>query len=102
MLGAYPGIRGLYRRVAQAALALRPRLELLPLREAFLESLVRASLGADSLQEVPGALKADVDAGLAVLAQVQLPAATVEDSAEAALRLYEIAARTAEYSDGRL
>ncbi len=37
MLGAYPGIRGLYRRVAQVALALRPQLELLPLREAFLE-----------------------------------------------------------------
>lgn len=93
MLGAYPGICGLYRRVAQAAVELRPQLELLPLREAFLESLVRASLGADSLQNVPAALKSDVDSGLAVLAKVQLPAATVEDSAEAALRLYEIAAR---------
>lgn len=93
MLEAYPGIRPLYERVARVVLASRPCLRLLPLRETFLEALVQAGLGADPLEDVPEALKADIDSGLAVLVKVKQPAATVEDSAEAALRLYEIAAR---------
>ena len=93
MLRAYSGIRPLYSRLTRVVLALRPRFELIPLREAFLEALVQAGLGADPLEDVPEALKSDIDSGLAVLVKVKQPAATVEDSAEAALRLYEIAAR---------
>lgn len=93
MLRAYSGIRPLYSRLTRVVLALRPRFELIPLREAFLEALVQAGLGADPREDVPEALKSDIDSGLAVLVKVKQPAATVEDSAEAALRLYEIAAR---------
>ncbi|HVO94656.1 MAG TPA: VWA domain-containing protein, partial [Terriglobales bacterium] len=77
----------------QCVLASRPRLSFLPFREAFLEALVQASLDAAAVQDVPAALKSDIDSGLAVLVKVKAPGATVEDSAEAAVRLYEIAAR---------
>ena len=93
MLEAYPGIRPLYRRQARAVLASRPRLHLLPPREAFLESLVQMSLGGDPAQDVPESLKTDVDSGWVILEKAKQQGAAVEDSAEAALRLYEIAAR---------
>ncbi|MET0501908.1 MAG: VWA domain-containing protein, partial [Candidatus Binatia bacterium] len=93
MLAAYPGIRALYRRAAGFVLGLRPRLHLLPLREAFLEALVQMSLSADPARDLPEPLKPDVDSGRVILAKVKQPGAAVEDSAEAALRLYEIAAR---------
>jgi nitric oxide reductase NorD protein len=93
MIAAYPGIRPLYRRVTGVVLAARPRLNMLPLREAFLEALVQASLGAEPLQDLPAALKSEVDSGASVLAKVKQRAATVEDAAEATLRIYEIVAR---------
>lgn len=93
MLEAYPGIRPLYERVARVVLGARPRLRLLPLREAFLEALVQLSLGADPAQQLPDSLKADVDWGWGILEKAIQLGAAVEDAAEAALRLYEIAAR---------
>ena len=93
MLEAYPGIRPLYRRVAWVVLASRPRLHLLPAREAFLDALVQMSLGSDPAQDLPESLKTDVDSGWVILEKAKQPGAAVEDSAEAALRLYEIAAR---------
>ena len=93
LLAAYPGIRAIYRGVVKRVLASRPRLNLLPLREAFVEALVQASLDTDAVQEMPAALASDIISGRAIVAKVKAPAAAVEDSAEAALRLYEIAAR---------
>ena len=93
MLEVYPGIRPLYGRVAQNVLASRPRLRLLPLREAFLEALVQMSLSTDRAQDLPESLKAGVDSAWAILEKAKQHGAAVEDSAEAALRLYEIAAR---------
>jgi hypothetical protein len=89
----YPGMEPLYRRVTEAVLASRPRLFSLPLREAFLEGLVQASLGGEPLTHAPDDLKADLSSGLAVLSPVTQADATVEDSAEAALRIYQMAAR---------
>ena len=86
--GAYvaPGVSSRRRELER-----RPRLPGLPLREAFLENLVRASLdGLDAIvwpQELRDTL---VDA-LRLLRSLQQPQARVEDAAEAALRLYELA-----------
>ena len=95
MLEAYPGIRRLYERVARVVLGARPRLRLLPLREALLEALVQLSLSADTAQDLPDSLAADVDRGWGILERAKQPGATIEDAAEAALRIYEIAARLA-------
>jgi hypothetical protein len=88
----YPGIESAYRQVALRVLAERPRLGALPLREALLEGLVRASLGATPLVEAPDSLQQSLASALDHLSRVKDPSATVEDSAEAALRIYQIAA----------
>ena len=93
LLEAYPGIRPLYRRLARAVLGSRPGLHRLPPREAFLEALVQMTLGGDLAQDVPESLKTNVDFGRVILEKAKQPGTAVEDSAEAALRLYEIAAR---------
>jgi von Willebrand factor type A domain len=89
----YPGVLPLYRRIAGSVLAARPRFSLLPLREAFLEGLVQAGLGGEPLKEAPEELKPDLKSGLDILGNVTQADAIVEDSAEAALRIYQIAAR---------
>ena len=93
VLTRYPGIRVAYQRVAGQALARRPSLAALPLREGLLEGLVQAGLGADPLPQASDALRSGLDAALAILARSTDPRATVEDTAEAALRVYVIAAR---------
>ena len=92
ILAAYPGIRALYHCVADAVLAGRPRLALLPLREGLLEALVQLGLGGDPLAVAPLAIKSEIDLAAALLAKVRSPNASVEDAAEATLRLYELAA----------
>ena len=92
ILTAYPGIRALYHRVADSVRAGRPRLALLPLREGFVEALVQLGLGGDPQAVAPVAIKSEIDLGTALLAKVRSPNASVEDSAEATLRLYELAA----------
>ena len=92
VLACYPGIRALYHRVADSVLAGRPRLALLPLREGFLEALVQLGLGGDPLAVAPLAIKGEIDLGAALIAKVRSSNASVEDSAEVTLRLYELAA----------
>ena len=93
MLEVYPGIRPLYGRVARNVLASRPRLRLLPLREAFLEALVQMSLSTDPTQDLPEFAQGGCRSGHGLFRKSKTTGAAVEDSAEAALRLYEIAAR---------
>ena len=88
----YPGIEGAYRRVALRVLAERPRLGALPLREALVEGLVQASLGGTPLRAAPESVRPALASALEHLARVNDAGATVEDSAEAALRIYQIAA----------
>jgi hypothetical protein len=73
ILAWYPGIRPLYTRISGSVLAARPRLSLLPLREAFLEGLVQASLGGEPLKEAPEKLKPDLESGLDILSNVTQP-----------------------------
>jgi hypothetical protein len=93
VLARYPGIGPAYRQVARHVLGERPRLGALPLREALLEGLVQASLGGEPSAEAPERLQAALESALAYLSRVTDPRATVEDSAEAALRIYEVAAQ---------
>jgi nitric oxide reductase NorD protein len=93
ILASYAGIRFLLRRVSEFVAATRPRLALLPLREAFLEALVQASLGGDPMKDASEELQSDLWSALEVFNKIKEADATVEDAAEAALRIYEIAAR---------
>lgn len=99
VLRRYPGIENAYRQVALRILAERPRLIALPLREALVEGLVQASLGATPLREAPERLQRALASALEHLARVNDASATVEDSAEAALRIYQIAAALANVVD---
>ena len=87
----YPGIRRSWRLIQGRELERRPRLPGLPLREAFLENLVRASLDGFYAIVWPQELRDTLVAALRLLRSLQQPQATVEDAAEAALRLYELA-----------
>ncbi|GAI72434.1 unnamed protein product, partial [marine sediment metagenome] len=85
----YAGIKVSYEQIQLDALSERPLFYSLPLREAFLESLIQTSLGGE-LQRIPFILRGWLNSVLSVLQQVQSRAATVEDSAEATIRLYDI------------
>ncbi len=89
----YGGIRLTYRRVQDAELAKRPKPEDLPLRQAFLENLVLASLDGMEHMRWPATMIGILRHALTVLTALRRPQATVEDSAEAALLLYELAQR---------
>jgi nitric oxide reductase activation protein len=92
MLRRYPGIESAYRHVSLRVLAERPRLGALPLREALVEGLVQASLGGTPLREAPEILQPPLANALEHLSRVNDASAIVEDSAEAALRIYQIVA----------
>jgi len=92
VLERYPGIEPAYRQVALRVLAERPRLGALPLREALIEGLVQAGLGGTPSRDAPESLQAALATALEHLSRVIDASATVEDSAEAALRIYQIAA----------
>jgi hypothetical protein len=93
VLARYPGIHSTYRQVALQVISERPRLSALPLREALVEGLVQASLGGLPLRVAPEGLRPSLETALALFSRVTNPGASVEDSAEAALRIYQIAAR---------
>jgi len=87
----YSGIRRATRSVQQSELANRPDIRRLPLKEAFIENLVRASLDGQATMSWPRPLLPILAQAIRVLAHVDEPEATVEDAAEATLLLYEIA-----------
>jgi hypothetical protein len=93
VLARYPGIATAYHRVALRVLAERPRLAALPLREAMVEGLVQASLGGSPLDHAPERLQAPLASALEHLRGMKQSNAAVEDAAEAALRIYQIAAQ---------
>ena len=69
----------------------RPEVEKLPLLQAFAENLVRASLGGFDRVRWPEPLAPVMEQAIGVLATLGQPQAIVEDSAEATIRLYELA-----------
>jgi nitric oxide reductase NorD protein len=87
----YGGIRRANRIVQESELARRQDIRQLPLKEAFVENLVRASLGGERAIEYPRPLRPLLLNALQVLNAICSADATVEDSAEAALLLYDIA-----------
>ena len=93
MLARYRGVAAAYRRLSKQVIAERPRLGVLPLREAFLEGLVQASLGGDPFRQAPMGIQTDLRRAIDILSRLETPIASVEDSAEAALRIYQIASR---------
>jgi len=86
----YAGIRDTYERVQLEALGQRPPLYSLPMREAFIEVLVQMSL--QELREVvfPAEMASQLRAAARIGSKVKAPQATVEDSAEATIRLYAL------------
>jgi nitric oxide reductase NorD protein len=87
----YGGIRRHLVRMQAEELERRPPVEMMPLRNAFVENLVRASLDGLHLVRWPRDRAEAMSRALGILTALQAPGATVEDAAEAALALYEIA-----------
>ena len=85
----YAGIRGAMGRLQEEAADRRKPVEEMPARQAMVENLLRASLDESSRIRWPGDLGGLMQEPLAVLEQIRDEHATVEDSAEAALRLYD-------------
>jgi nitric oxide reductase NorD protein len=86
----YKGIRQEYHRVQKDALSARPPLHTRPLQEALLEILIQISLGSREDFAFPPELHVPLQQASRILKMVQSPEATVEDSAEATIRLYQI------------
>ncbi len=89
----YRGIAALYQEQRKRSLALRPEIIFLPAREALLEVMSRFSLGQTSAIKVPAGLKKTALEIQELMALINQPGATVEDSAEATLRIYASLAR---------
>jgi len=89
----YAGIRRPYAERQSRELERRPEVDKLPLRQAFVENLVRASL--DGLDRIvwPESLLPLMSDAVGVLSTLRQPQALVEDAAEATLRLYRLAER---------
>jgi nitric oxide reductase NorD protein len=87
----YSGIRRAGRLVQERELVRRPEVRSLPLRQAFVENLIRASLDGESTIEWPKPLEPVLARALLTLQSLRSTGAIVEDAAEAALTLYELA-----------
>ncbi len=87
----YAGIRRAYGRMQRWSAGRRPPLEALPLRQAFVESLVLFSLNAVESVPFPERYADHLRRGLGILNRLRRPQATVEDAAEATVRLYILA-----------
>ena len=86
----YPGIRQAYSNVQRQSLTERPVLEELPAREAMVELLIRFSLQQGRELMVPEGYSEWAKALWAIVKPLSNPQASVEDSAEATIRLYQI------------
>ena len=89
----YPGIRSAYVTVQRDALVGRPEIRSLPAREALVEFLVRYSLLQSGRLEAPTKYVAEVRKIVAIARRVLVDTATVEDTAEATIRIYGILAQ---------
>ena len=85
----YPGLRRAYTGVQQDSLAERPDIESLPLREAMVEFIVRLSLEQTTIP-APKRYVNEARSIARIIKRVLVPEATVEDVAEATLRIYAI------------
>ena len=86
----YRGIRPSYEAVQDEAIRQRPSPQDLPSREAVMEFLVRLSLQDAGRVPVPRDLAEYAEAIATYARAIQQDAATVEDAAEATIRIYDI------------
>ena len=86
----YAGIRRSYERVQGDSLADRREIESLPMREAMVEFIVRISLQQREGLKAPSQHVDEARDVARIVRRVLVPEATVEDVAEAALRVYAI------------
>ena len=89
----YQGIVPAYLRIQRDALAERPPMEEMPLQQALVELLVRLSLHQFKGLSAPHPYLKEARLIAALMRQVLHPEARVEDSAEAALRIYGVISR---------
>ena len=85
----YAGIRQALGRLQREAAQRRRPVEGMPARQAMVENLVRASLGEAADLRWPVELAALMQEPLHILTRLRAAGATVEDSAEATLLLYD-------------
>ena len=86
----YPGIKSAYERVQSDSSEGRPEITEMPAREAMVEFLVRLSLQHDREIPAPHDYVEQAKQIAAVARQIMNAEATVEDTAEATLRIYAI------------
>ena len=89
----YSGIRSSLRRLQAFEAGRRPDVRGMGLRQAFVENLVRASLDRPETILWPASLQPLMRDALAALKVVEQPDASVQDSAEVAAALYDLAER---------
>src|SRR5206468_6956085 len=87
----YAGIRPPYAERQQWELERRPAPEQMPLRQAFVENLVRTSLDGIDRIVWPSSLLPLMQDAVGVIETLRQPQALVEDAAEATVRLYQLA-----------
>ena len=87
----YRGITPWLRRLQSIEAERRPDVRSMSLRSAFVESMLRSSLGRRDAIRWPKDLMESLGTALDALAVVEEPNATVQDSAEVAGALYDIA-----------
>ena len=88
IVAQYRGLASSYARVQSDALARRAPIETMPAQQALVETLIRASLGGASDARVPSRYAAQARQVAGLLRAVRGPETTVQDSAEAALRMH--------------
>jgi len=93
VVAEYPGISVSYLAVQEGALESRPDIKSLPAREALVELLVRVSLRQQEGLAIPKQYREEAHQVVALARKVAVPTATVEDAAEATLRIYAILAQ---------
>ena len=95
LMTEYPGIKGTYLNVQRDSLKTRPEIRSLPMREAMVEFLVRVSLQQGKKVPVPREQAAQARRIARILRRLVVAGATVEDAAEATLRVYAIISQVA-------
>ncbi len=88
VLREYRGIRQAYRRLQEESLTERPHIIEMPAQQGLVEFLIRVSLGQRKQLPVASYLKEDAMLMAKLTLRVMRIGATVEDAAEAALRIY--------------
>ena len=88
----YPGLSSAYRRVQIDALSDRPNIEEMPMHQAMVEFLIRFSLQQSKGLPCPERYTKEAKAIAEVVKRVLHADATVEDSAEATIRIYDLIA----------